>query len=233
MITRPGTVSPNRRLSAFFLLLPCLLLAPVTLHASEGPVARIVAREPLTAAPAPATATHTLQLTLLDVGGWSPAAIAGITQQGSRLLMQCHIATTAIELLSIEVDDFHQDFETQRSRRLAAALSPGRPAVFFVRDSLQRPAFDAEAIGRGNSRRRPELRDTVWITRGTRDAAIAFAHELVHVLMNSGEHDETPGNLMNSDTRPDNTQLTPAQCALIRGNGEGHGLLRPLTGHSP
>jgi hypothetical protein len=225
----------TRRLTSFFLLLSWLPLSlwPFPLHASEEPAARIKAREALTVPAADATASHGLQLTLLNIGGWAPSTIAGIAQQGSRLLMQCHIATTSLELLQIETDDFHQDFETARSRRLAARLNPPRPAVFFVRDTRQRPAFDAEAIGRGNSRSRPELRDTVWITRDTRDAAIAFAHELVHVLMNSGHHDESPGNLMNSETHPHNTQLTPAQCAQIRDNGARHSLLQLLQPLQP
>ena len=88
-------------------------------------------------------------------------------------------------------------------------------------------AFDAEAIGRGNSQTRPELRDTVWITRGTRDLGIAMTHEIVHVLMDSGEHSEEPDNLMRDETAPGNSRLTPAQCARLLEAGTANGLLGP------
>ena len=74
---------------------------------------------------------------------------------------------------------------------------------------------------------RPELANTVWIARGTRDLGLVVAHELAHVLMNSGAHDNTPGNLMAESTAPDNTRLTAAQCAQIRNTGARHGLLHP------
>ncbi len=88
------------------------------------------------------------------------------------------------------------------------------------------PAFDAEAIGRGNSRTRPELTDSVWVARGARDLGIVVAHELAHVLMDSGVHDNTPENLMAASTTPQNTQLTAAQCARLTATGQRHGLLR-------
>ena len=64
------------------------------------------------------------------------------------------------------------------------------------------------------------------MARGARDLGIVVAHELVHVLMDSGAHDNTPGNLMAEQTTPQNTQLTAAQCARVRAGGERHGLLR-------
>ena len=88
------------------------------------------------------------------------------------------------------------------------------------------PAFDAEAIGRGNSRSRPELADTVWVARGARDLGIVVAHELAHVLMDSGEHDNTADNLMAESTTPQNTQLTAVQCQRLTASGRRNGLLR-------
>jgi hypothetical protein len=99
--------------------------------------------------------------------------------------------------------------------------------VFFVDATRQQPAFDAEAIGRGNSRTRPELADTVWIVRDARDPGVALAHELAHVLMDSGEHSDEPGNLMREETAPASTRLTDAQCARLRETGRANGLLRP------
>jgi len=100
--------------------------------------------------------------------------------------------------------------------------------VYFVRDTLQVEAFDAEAIGKQNSGSRPALRDTVWMAEETRDPGIALAHELAHVLMDSGEHLDRPGNLMRAETSPGNTDLTGQQCAAMVRAGVRNGLLTEL-----
>ena len=114
---------------------------------------------------------------------------------------------------------------TPDSREFARRSGLGRPAIFFVDDTLQRPAFDAEAIGRANAKTRPEMADTVWITAAIRDLPIALAHELVHVLTDSGDHSDAPDNLMRDDTAPGNTHLTPEQCSSIVAIGHANGLL--------
>ena len=126
------------------------------------------------------------------------------------------------------VDARFRIYRTPAARELARTLRPQAPAVYFLDDTRQDPAFDAEAIGRSNSRTRPELADTVWITHPTRDPGIALAHELVHVLMDSGEHSVEPGNLMRDETSPESTHLSAAQCARIRDTGTPNGLLVPL-----
>jgi hypothetical protein len=117
------------------------------------------------------------------------------------------------------------DFSTPAARALSRAHPVARPAVYLVRGTKSRPAFDAEAIGRGNSRSRPELADTVWMTAATRDPGIALAHELAHVLMDSGEHSGEEGNLMRDETSARNTSLAAAQCARLRDTGSRNGLL--------
>jgi hypothetical protein len=57
------------------------------------------------------------------------------------------------------------------------------------------------------------------------DAGIALAHELFHVLTNSGAHVEDRPNLMQADTRPENTELTPVQCQQAQSMGVENGLL--------
>jgi hypothetical protein len=52
-----------------------------------------------------------------------------------------------------------------------------------------------------------------------------LAHELAHVLMDSGAHSEEPGNLMRDETMPGNTRLSSAQCAKLRETGTASGLL--------
>jgi len=67
---------------------------------------------------------------------------------------------------------------------------------------------------------------TVWVTAWIRDLPLALAHELAHVLMDSGRHSTEPGNLMRDETAPGNTRLTPAQCASMTEAGEPNGLLQ-------
>jgi hypothetical protein len=137
------------------------------------------------------------------------------------------VALEPAELVLIAAPERYRDFYTPTARELARALPLAKPAIYFLAGTRQRPAFDAEAIGRGNSRSRPELADTVWVTRATRDSGIVVAHELAHVLMDSGEHSEEPGNLMRDETAPGNTRLSAAQCARLRDRAVANGLLRP------
>lgn len=180
-----------------------------------------------TSSPAATRGQHALTLTLANIGGWNNAEIEAAVTAAAAILAQCGVRITEAELLRIRVPDSHRDFHTPRSRELARALPLRKPAIYFAAGTRQVPAFDAEAIGRGNSRTRPELADTVWIVRGARDPGIAVAHELAHVLMDSGEHDNTPGNLMAEQTTPDNTRLSATQCTRITATGSRNGLLQP------
>ena len=47
--------------------------------------------------------------------------------------------------------------------------------------------------------------------------------------MDSGVHDDEPGNLMRAETAPGNTRLTDAQCARMRETAQRNGLLAPLS----
>jgi len=175
-------------------------------------------------------ATHDLELTLVyfDATAWTHEEILAATVSAMELFGQCRVHLAAVETVRVSAPVQYHDLYTPLSRELARALQPARPTIYFVSDTRQQPAFDAEAIGRGNSRSRPELADSVWVTRATRDLGIVLAHELVHVLMNSGEHSDRPGNLMRDETAVENTQLTAAQCERLRDVGTRHGLLRRL-----
>ena len=207
----------------------CLLLVLATFAAQAQEAITILERREIALDPVPASSGYELRLTLayLEGTGWTPETIVGAAKENARILEQCGVALKAAELVRIGAPARFRDFLTLLSRELAAALQLGKPTIYFVAGTRQRPAFDAEAIGRGNSRTRPELADSVWITRGTRDLGIALAHELAHVLMDSGEHSDVIGNLMRDGTAPNNTQITEAQCARLRDTGMANGLLRP------
>ena len=200
-----------------------------TLLACSGALAQpdipVVERQRLTM---PATGSHRLALALvhLEGSGWTRERALGAVHQAAAILAQCEVAIASIEWLALATPPRYLDFYTPLSRELARLHPVPRPAVYLVRDTRGRPAFDAEAIGRGNSRTRPELADTVWITAATRDAGVALAHELAHVLMDSGEHSDEPGNLMRDETSAANTALSAAQCARLRETALSNGLLQ-------
>ena len=183
----------------------------------------------LSALPALAQAPVVLHLTLVHFAGgaWQARELTDLAAQAVKILAQCGIAPGKLELVRVDAEPRFRMFYTPTSREFARKLQLRTPAVFFVDGTRQRPAFDAEAIGRGNSRSRPELADTVWIVRDARDPAIALAHELAHVLMDSGEHSDEPGNLMRDETAPDNVLLSAVQCARLRDTGLANSLLSP------
>ena len=205
------------------------LLIFATSALAQGPEAisvlerRLIA---LDAAEMPPGPELRLSLAYLDQSGWTAESITAAAVESARILSQCGVQLKTMELIRVAAPVRYRDFLTPVSRELAAALQLSKPTVYFVAGTRQRPAFDAEAIGRGNSRSRPELSDTVWITRSTRDLGVAMTHELVHVIMDSGEHSEEAGNLMRDETAPGNTRLSEGQCQRLRTVGTANGLLR-------
>ena len=206
----------------------CFLLVLVAFAAQAQEAVTVLERSEIALGSATAPSKRALRLTLayLEGSGWTSEQIVDAAKQSARVLGQCGVTLEAADLVRIAAPIRFQYFLTPMSRELARILELRKPTVYFVSGTLQHPAFDAEAIGRGNSRMRPELSDTVWITRGTRDLGIALAHELAHVLMDSGEHSDAPGNLMREETGPENTNLTDAQCARLRDTGLANGLVR-------
>jgi hypothetical protein len=183
---------------------------------------------PTLAADAPPGSTHRLQIdaVVMTGSGWDDDAILEAIRAAGRILAQCGVRLERAELYVFDGPDRYRYYETRASRELVRRVRPAKPALFFVRDTLQRPAFDAEAIGRANSASRPELANTVWVAAGARDLPVAIAHELVHVLADSGAHVAMSGNLMRDETAPDATALTQEQCEAIRSSGERSGLLQ-------
>ncbi len=210
-------------------MLALLLLAAAPVCAQDAASIAVLGREDIAFEQSAVSSLHETRITFafLEDAGWAREEIPPAVAQLARILGQCGVKLKSAELVRIAAPSRFRDFLTPVSRQLAEALQLAKPTVYFVAGTRQRPAFDAEAIGRGNSRTRPELADTVWITRGTRDLGIALAHELAHVLMDSGEHSGEPGNLMREDTAPGNTRLSDAQCAQLRSTGSANGLLKP------
>jgi len=172
-------------------------------------------------------ASHELRLSLFVFHGtrWSQNEIEAAVVRSARLLAQCSVALKHAALHVLETPQRFHVYSTPVARELLRQLTVTKPAVFFVQDTQNRPAYEAEAIGRGNASSRPELADTVWIAYGARDLAPVLAHELVHILSDSGEHSVESDNLMAADTSPASTRLSPVQCDRLRSRGSANGLL--------
>lgn len=169
-----------------------------------------------------------LEMALLAGSGWDPDAILAATRAATGILAQCGIRTDRAELYEFDGPVRYRWLDVPASRELARRTRLVRPAVYFVAGTRHAPAFDAEAFGRTNSAHRRELAHSVWIVAGARDLPVVLAHELVHVLTDSGEHSDAPGNLMRDETAPGAVALTAAQCRRAREAGERNGLLERL-----
>lgn len=211
-----------------FALAMLLAAAGGMAHGEDADDIRIVERQSVELRSPAGGEAGSLELALVYLrgSGWSAEAIVRAGRQAAGILAQCGVAVAQAQLVAVEAPERYRWFDTPYSRRLARVLQLARPTVYFVADTRQRPAFDAEAIGRGNSRSRPELADTVWMTFGIADPGVALAHELVHVLMDSGAHSQEPGNLMQERTAPANAKLSPAQCQRLLQTAARNGLLR-------
>lgn len=156
---------------------------------------------------------------------WDPDELRRHARRMAGILAQCNIRIPAIDVRVLDGPDVYQYFHDRIGSELVRRLGLPKPTVHFVRDTLQVDAYQAEAIGKGNSATRAALRYTVWVTEGTRDPGVALAHELVHILMDSGQHVDAPGNLMRGETTPGGTHLAPEQCEAIVARGTENGLL--------
>ena len=157
-----------------------------------------------------------LDIVILDDSGWRIPEIHRATARAAQILAQCEVSVDRAALRIVEAPRRYRHLHDVWSPRLVRRLDPVRPAVFFVDDTLRETPFEAEAFGGGNSSRFPSMRGTVWITRDTVEVGVVLAHELYHVLTNSGRHESDPENLMYETTDGTNTRLDDWQCERLR-----------------
>lgn len=168
-----------------------------------------------------------LELTVvaLEESGWPPAAVRAMVRGAAAIFGQCGIALRKVSVHWLSTPERLRYFTVDTAQALLAAHSYPKPAVYLMADTRRPVAFDAEAFAPANSGEHPQLADTVWIMRGIRHPEVAMAHELAHVLTNSGGHSSEPGNLMRDETALENTQLTAEQCRRILSSGLARRLL--------
>ncbi|ASJ75235.1 S8 family peptidase [Granulosicoccus antarcticus] len=160
-----------------------------------------------------------LDVMILD-DAWTQSEVGRVLERAETLLSVCGIRFSAVQLRQVSAPDYLRDLETGASRTLMDAVrlsgADKRVAVVFARDTGMSTPFDAEAFGKGNTRSRSWLTDSVWLTLALQDRDIALAHELFHVLSNSGAHVQSEANLMLDRTTGSNRTLEAAQCELAR-----------------
>ena len=157
---------------------------------------------------------------------WTHQRVEQAVQQAYEILAQCSIIAGEVSIHAIEAEDYLRDLSTGSARTLLKAAGTANATVVFARDTRMQAAFDGEAFGLGNTRMRPWLAPSVWLMLGVDDPGVALAHELFHVIANSGEHVEGVANLMQGRTRPESQKLTPDQCRLALANGVANRLLQ-------
>jgi len=164
-------------------------------------------------------------LVILNNSGWNVHRVQEMVERSADILRQCDIDLAPEKLLEVAAADGLRDFSRSNAKLLITKIGAAGPHVFFVRDTLDRPAFEAVTFGTTNSTRNPDLRFTIWMTAETQDPHIALAHELTHLLLDEGSHTRTPNNLMRSDTSPENIELSEMQCNAMRSTAKRNGLL--------
>ena len=158
---------------------------------------------------------------------WAPR-VASTLQRAFEILGQCEITAGDLSVRVFEGADYLRDLSTGSARTLFENLSAEVTRVVFARDTRMQEAYTGEAFGLANTRKRPWLANSVWLTLDVDDPAIALAHELYHVLANDGSHVEGVANLMQGRTRPDAITLTAGQCLEAQLRGLEHGLMKSL-----
>jgi len=154
-----------------------------------------------------------LQLDILVLDSqWTVPLVRQILNEAESILHQCGIVFGDSSLRIIDAAAYLRNLDTGASRTLMDAVRHSgqhkKLAIVFARDTAMSLPFDAEAFGRANTRHRSWLTDSVWLTLALEDRDIALAHEIFHVLVNSGQHSQEADNLMLSRTTGSNRNLS-------------------------
>lgn len=159
---------------------------------------------------------------------WSDEVISASLNELAAIFEQCNIQLQAPTLKRYAVSPWLSDLATGPALTvLSAARDADTPAVVvFASDTRMQTAYDAEAFGHGNTANRHWMRNSVWLTRAISEPGIALAHELFHVLANSGSHTGISGNLMQQRTTPEQTRLSREQCDTAVQTGLDNRLLQ-------
>lgn len=160
---------------------------------------------------------------------WTNEEVNQSLLKAESVLKQCDMSLNSVTITRLSVPEYLRDLATGPAKTLTSALqhdSEFKPVkVFYARDTRMARPTDGASFGRGNTRQRPWLQDSVWLMDNIEDPGIALAHELFHVLSNNGGHSRMVNNLMQARTSQDNTKLLESQCTEAIDNAKQHRLL--------
>ncbi len=194
---------------------------------ADGPLQYSEELQRLELEPAPGLGLS-LDVLVLDEG-WSDEAVAATLQQTFQILGQCEITPLRGIVRRIDIEERLRDLSIGNAHTLFTTIPGGGLRVVFARDTIMQEQYMGEAFGLGNTAMRPWMSNSAWLVLGVDDPGVALAHELFHVLANDGSHTTASGNLMQGETRPDGTGLTPRQCLSAARSGLQNGLLVDQT----
>jgi len=168
---------------------------------------------------------------------WNTKKVKDTLERAKLILSQCGFDIPSANFINIKGADYISNLSPASALTLHKVLKNTQTVgyvesaitVFFANDTDMQFKFDAEAFGLGNTRTRPWMQHTVWITKSITHSGIAMAHELYHVLANNGNHTTEEGNLMRSDTSGANISLTEHQCKQAMELGRENKLAIPVN----
>jgi len=156
-----------------------------------------------------------VNIVLLENSGWTLKQAKIAANQAIQIYKTCGI-NLEFTLNQVSVNNYLLNFHSLTSRTLIEKLALPTPTIYLVKDTLRTEAYEAEAFGVKNTRRLPWLKNSAWLIADIKNPGIAMAHELVHILIDNGDHNDEQGNLMNDMTTQNNIKLNPLQCHKIR-----------------
>ena len=171
----------------------------------------------------PGTRLAPLDVFVFDDAGWSVETVIAAVREAQQLLAQCAISYSTVQLKLLSAPHRLRHFSYAHALKLKQTLPTAKLSAWFVRDTVARVPFDAQAIGVSNSRRFPDLAGSVWLTAHVPYPGRGLAHELYHVLADNGTHVPEEDNLMSSRLAADATRLNDWQCERMHRTGRALG----------
>lgn len=167
---------------------------------------------------------------------WQAEAVLKRARRSAEIYRQCGIEFRAVKLVVSDAPWCFIDvgWTSLRDRKIAEATpaTASRPYVYFIRNDLD--GYYAYAWRKGLAPH-AALRDTTWISRPIEEdldfnssvdpSYEPLAHELGHLIGDSGHTDDTEKNLMGEQTEYLNDSLTTEQCLRFKKSD----LVRPIN----
>jgi len=171
-------------------------------------------------------ATNRLDLDILILHEhWDMTRVKHLLGELFEILATCDVGPGNLSIINVAAPEYLSHLSVGAAHTLLGSQPQENATLVLSDDTRMLEPYEAEAFGLGNTRTRPWLRNSVWLTSTVQHEGNAAAHELFHILANDGKHLVEPGNLMQSQTAIDNVHLSAAQCVQLREVGAQSGLL--------